>query len=181
MSLKLTAALVLAGVSYHVEASSVAELRDTIVALTNTDTPAVNGTVIGVAADGAKAEAKAPTKAKKSAETEKPAATPSPAPETEKATATTASEAGQKSSSPTTSATNSAPAVTDYLKTGIPDKIAAYLGEKDAAGYADRRASVVALLTSFSVKKGPELKAEQFAEFESKLDAIVAPADDDIG
>lgn len=179
MSLKIIASLALAGTTYQVEGTSVAEVREAITQLRAADAEPTGQAVNGVGELG-----KSTKTAKKSAETEKPAASPSPAPETAKADMT-ASEAGQKSSSPTNSSTSSTPAVTDYLKTGISDKMASYLGEKPTVGYADRRATIVALLNSFNVKKGPELKPEQFAEFEAAITKLSAGnagnADDDLG
>lgn len=65
-----------------------------------------------------------------------------------------------------------------YEKSGIAEKIAGYLGDKNSEGYGDRRAKIVGLLTEFSVKSGKDLKPEQFADFTAKLDAATAPAED---
>lgn len=110
----------------------------------------------------------------KSAKTEVPAASPPPAAEKPKAD-TAASE--KKDEKPASTAP------VEYAKTGLPEKIATYLGDKtaDESGYADRRNKLVALLTSFNAKKGPELKAEQFADFEAALDKLSAPGEDDLG
>jgi hypothetical protein len=116
----------------------------------------------------AKPETKGAAKPPKPAKTETPAASPPPAAETPKAD-TAASE--KKADAPA-----SAKAADTYEKTGFAEKIAGYLGVKESEGYADRRAKLVALLTSFDVKKGPDLKPEQFADFGAKLEALVAPA-----
>src|SRR5574341_182818 len=68
--------------------------------------------------------------------------------------------------------------VVTYEKSGIAEKIAGYLGDKNSEGYGDRRAKIVGLLTEFSVKSGKDLKPEQFADFTAKLDAATAPAED---
>lgn len=65
-----------------------------------------------------------------------------------------------------------------YEKSGIGEKIANYLGDKNSEGYGDRRAKIVGLLAEFNVKSGKELKPEQFGDFTTKLNAVTAPGED---
>jgi hypothetical protein len=62
-----------------------------------------------------------------------------------------------------------------YEESGLAQEIADCIGDKAAADYADRRAAVVALLTKYGAKRGPDLKPEQFAEFGAELAAIASP------
>ncbi len=115
------------------------------------------------------AAAKEATSVKKSVKTEAPAATTQPAVEQPKAATSASSKKDDKPAS-------TAKVEVDYTKTTLPNKIAGYLGDKtaDEMGYATRRSNLIDLLTSFNVKKGPELKPEQFAEFEVALDRLSA-------
>ena len=72
-------------------------------------------------------------------------------------------------STPKTEATKPADVPT-YEKSGIPEKIKAAV-DKD-------KTKVIALLGEFGVKKGGELKPEQFADFTTKIDALLAGGDD---
>lgn len=98
-----------------------------------------------------------------------------PKPKAEKtAAAETAKPADTKPSADTAPA--AAPAekpkadVPTYEKSGIPEKIKTMV-DKD-------KAKVIALLGEFGVKKGGELKPEQFADFTAKIDALLAGGDD---
>ena len=64
---------------------------------------------------------------------------------------------------------DTAPTAVPYEKTGLPEKIAACV-KKDRDG-------VVALLAEFGAKKGSELKAEQYAAFGEKIDALLGAGD----
>jgi hypothetical protein len=77
-----------------------------------------------------------------------------------------ATQAAAPATQPSASPSPSTPAVVDYTKTGLPEKI--------AAAAAKDRTATVALLTKFGVKKGPELKPEQFAEFGVEVDKLLA-------
>ena len=75
---------------------------------------------------------------------------------------------------PTASAPSAAPAPTaapavPYVKSGLPEKIAAAVG-------GGKRAEIVALLAKFGAKKGGELKPDQFQAFGAELDALAEPA-----
>ena len=88
----------------------------------------------------------------------------------------------EKAAAPVTPATDAKPAAAEaktvkYEDTGIAEKIAAALGDKAAEGYAERRTAVVALLTEFGVKKGPELKPEQYESFTARINALLQPED----
>lgn len=156
------------GVSYHVNADTVAELIASISAIK------------GEAAPAAKADTPAPTPenkpAKKSASTDKAAASSPPAASTKEASAASA----PTPASPSPAAAPAAAEVT-YDKSGLPEKIAGYLGLKETEGYADRRAKLVALLSKFSVKTGKDLKADQFAAFDAEITALATPAEEDLG
>jgi hypothetical protein len=168
MSLRFTVSFVHNEGSYYLEADSASELVTSIAAIKGGATPAAN------------TPAPTPTETKpgkKSASTDKAAASSPPADSTKADSA--ASAPTPASSSP--AATPAAEPVVDYLKSGIPEKISGYLGDKETGGYAERRAALVALLTSFTVKTAKELKAEQFKDFGAKLDALVKPAEDDLG
>ena len=108
--------------------------------------------------DQAPAPAAAPTKEKsplKSAEAAKPAATQSSA-----------------GTVPTPAASETAPtppagdAAVPYEKSGVPERIQKLV--------AKDRAAAVALLGEFGVKKGGELKPDQFAAFAARCDAALA-------
>lgn len=88
----------------------------------------------------------------------------------------------EKAAAPATPASDAKPAAAEvkavkYEDTGIAEKIAAALGDKAAEGYAERRTAVVALLTEFGVKKGPELKPEQYESFTARINALLQPED----
>lgn len=169
MALKLNATLTVAGVTLHVESDSVSGLVDAIKELTAGFDPKV-GT----------GNTPAPTpetgKAKKSASTDKSAASSPPADSTKADSA--ASAATPASSSP---AAAPAAAEVTYEKSGIPEKIAGYLGAKESGGYAERRAAMVALLTEFKVKTGKDLTAAQFGDFDAALTKLATPAEEDLG
>lgn len=170
MSLKLIASLVVAGVSISVEATSVAELGIAIKDLQADLDPKTGG-----------ATTPAPTpeagKAKKSASTDKAAASSQPADSTKVDSAASA----PTPASPSPAAAPAAEPVVDYLKSGLPEKISGYLGDKESGGYADRRAALVKLLADFKVKTAKELTPAQFKDFGTKMDELAKPAEDDLG
>jgi hypothetical protein len=171
MSLKLNATLTVAGVTLHAESDSVAGLID-----------AINGLTAGLDPKTGTGQASAPTpaptpetaKGKKSASTDKPASSPPPADST---------KADSAASAPTPASSSPAPAAVEvtYEKSGLGEKIAAYLGIKDSAGYADRRSKLVELLKKFDATSGKNLKPAQFAEFDADLAKLVgAAAEEDL-
>lgn len=167
MSLRINATFVHEGVNYYVEADTVAELA----------------TNIGLIKGGAAAPAPstpAPTpetgKGKKSASTDKAAASSPPADSTKADSAASA----PTPASPSPAAAPAEPVV-DYLKSGLPEKISGYLGDKDSGGYADRRAALVKLLGDFKVKTAKELTPAQFKDFGTKMDELAKAADEDLG
>jgi hypothetical protein len=105
----------------------------------------------------------------KPAKTETPAVSPSSAAPTP---APTAAPAAAPTPAPSPSPAAAADTGGDYLKSGIPELIQQYVA-KDRAG-------AIALLGKFNVKKGAELKPEQFAEFKTAIEAALAPAGDDL-
>ena len=107
---------------------------------------------------------------KASPKTEMPSpAKPDPKPKAEKpASEKPAATAPAPAASTEPSAATAQTAV-PYEKTGLPEKIAACV-KKDRDG-------VVALLAEFGAKKGSELKAEQYAAFGEKIDALLAAGD----
>ena len=102
---------------------------------------------------------------------------PDPKPDPKPGKSSTAGAAAEPSSAkteaaastPKTEATKPADVPT-YEKSGIPEKIKAAV-DKD-------KTKVIALLGEFGVKKGGELKPEQFADFTTKIDALLAGGDD---
>lgn len=167
MTLRINATLVLAGITIAVEANSVEEFAAAHTRLAATLDPKTGG-----------ATTPAPTPetkpGKKSASTDKAAATPSPADGTKVDSAASA----PTPASPSPAAAPAAEPVVDYLKSGIPEKISGYLGDKESGGYADRRAALVKLLADFKVETAKKLKAEQFKDFGTKLDELLNPAED---
>lgn len=109
-------------------------------------------------------------------------------PDTSKAAATTAkttpaasagsssagasSTAGAASPKETEKKADPKPDVPTYEKSGIPEKIKAAV-DKDKPG-------VIKLLGEFGVKKGGELKPEQFTDFTAKIDALLAGGGEDL-
>lgn len=165
MTLKLNAQFCISEVQYYVEADSVSALREAILSLKAETAPATKDIAAPAPTPDAKAEG---TKAKKLAAAEKSAASAPPA--------------TPKETAPPAASETKAPAAPDtYEKTGLGEKIAAFLGEKEAPGYAERRAGLVTLLTQFSVKKGPELKPDQFAAFGEAFEKLANPAEEDLG
>jgi cytoskeletal protein RodZ len=166
MPLNMTASFVHNEVSYHINAESVGELVTSVAAIKGGAAPAAN----------TPAPAPETKPGKKSASTDKPAASSPPADSTKEASAASAP-------TPASSSPAAAPAAAEvtYEKSGIPEKIAGYLGAKESGGYADRRAAMVALLTQFKVKTGKELTAAQFGEFDAALTKLAAPAEEDLG
>jgi hypothetical protein len=171
MSLKLNATLTVAGVTLHAESDSVAGLID-----------AINGLTAGLDPKTGSGQASAPTpapaptetaKGKKPASTDKPAASSPPADST---------KGDSAASAPTPASAPPAAAVeVTYEKSGLGEKIAAYLGIKDSAGYADRRSKLVELLKKFDATSGKNLKPAQFAEFDADLAKLVgAAAEEDL-
>jgi len=166
MSLKLNATFIVAGITVYAESDSVAGLVESI-----------KGTIEGLepkTGTAASTPAPAPTEtkqAKKSASTEKPAASSPPADST---------KADSAASAPTPASPSPAPAAAEvtYEKSGLGEKIAAYLGKQDSAGYADRRAKLVELLKKYEVTTGKNLKPAQFEGFAVDLAALAEPADD---
>lgn len=175
MSLHIHAAFEHAGVGYQVTGESIEAVQSIVNSIKGVGTgtgvgPGATGTAVGSATD--KAESVKPGK---SAKAEKPAASSQPAAETSKGD-TAASE--KKADKP-------ASTVKPYPETDLPDRISKYLGDKvaDPDGHAKRRGALVELFTSFNVKKGPELKAEQCAEFSealAKLENTPASDEDDL-
>lgn len=90
------------------------------------------------------------------------AAAQQPKPETSKPTADT-------------TATTAAPTIKTYAERELGSKIAKFMGERASTGYADRRAKMVALLTEFGVKTGPEIAADKLDSFEAKLTTLTTP------
>ena len=97
----------------------------------------------------------------------KPDPKPDPKPKAEKTAEKPA--ASEKPAADTEPSADTAQTAVPYEKTGLPEKIAACV-KKDRDG-------VVALLAEFGAKKGSELKAEQYAAFGEKIDALLAAGD----
>lgn len=120
--------------------------------------------------------AKQGTEAPGKPDTSKPAATT--------AKTTPAANAGSSSAAASSTAAAATPKETEkpkadpkpdvptYEKSGIPEKIKAAV-DKDKPG-------VIKLLGEFGVKKGGELKPEQFADFTAKIDALLAGGGEDL-
>lgn len=168
MSLKLNAALLVAGITIHVESDSVAGLVEAIKAL-NADLDSKTG------AASTPAPAPEVTKEKKSASTAKTAASSPPADSTKVDSAASAPTPASPSPAPAAAA-----AEVTYEKSGLAEKISGYLGAKESGGYADRRAALIKLLTSFNVKTGKELKSAEFEKFAADLAALATPAEEDL-
>ena len=98
----------------------------------------------------------------------KPDPKPDPKPKAEKTAEKPAAPAPAPAADTKPSA-DTAPTAVPYEKTGLPEKIAACV-KKDRDG-------VVALLAEFGAKKGSELKAEQYAAFGEKIDALLGAGD----
>lgn len=99
-------------------------------------------------------------------------AKPDPKPKAEKTAEKTAEKPAAPAPAPaadTKPSADTAQTAVPYEKTGLPEKIAACV-KKDRDG-------VVALLAEFGAKKGSELKAEQYAAFGEKIDALLAAGD----
>jgi hypothetical protein len=172
MPLKINVSLAVAGLTFAIEASSVDEMTDAIQQLHS---------VLDQKTGVGQASTPAPTpsetgKAKKSASTDKPAASSPPADSTK-------ADSAASAPTPASSSPAAAPAAAEvtYEKSGIPEKIAGYLGAKESGGYAERRAAMVALLTEFKVKTGKDLTAAQFADFDAALTKLATPAEEDLG
>lgn len=84
----------------------------------------------------------------------------------------TAGAASPKDKEPEKVKAETKPDVPTYEKSGIPEKIKAAV-DKDKPG-------VIKLLGEFGVKKGGELKPEQFADFTAKIDALLAGGGEDL-
>ena len=95
-------------------------------------------------------------------------AKPDPKPKAE-TTAKKEPAAAEKPAAATEPSAGTAQTAVPYEKTGLPEKIAACV-KKDRDG-------VVALLAEFGAKKGSELKAEQYAAFGEKIDALLTAGD----
>ena len=107
--------------------------------------------------------AKPKAEAKKAVPSPEPATSPSPAP------ATTAPAAQAE---PAATVAPTPAKLPTYEKSGIPAAVPAYLGASSSEGYMARRQTIVDLLAAFGVKKGPDLKPTQFAEFLAKVQAL---------
>jgi hypothetical protein len=152
--------------NYYLEAETVSELNAAITAVKGGAAPAAN--------------TPAPTPetkpGKKSASTDKAAASSPPADSTK-------ADSAASAPTPASSSPAAAPAAAEvtYEKSGIPEKIAGYLGAKESGGYAERRVAMVALLTEFKVKTGKDLTAAQFTDFDAALTKLSTPAEEDLG
>ena len=73
-------------------------------------------------------------------------------------------------SEPKAETTKPAADVPSYEKSGIPEKIQTMVGKDKPA--------IIKLLGEFGVKKGGELKPEQFADFTKKIDALLGGGED---
>lgn len=112
------------------------------------------------------ADAPTPGKPGRPAKADKPADTP---PSASPAAAAPAPAPTEPAASPTPAAAAASDAV-PYEKSGIPELV--------QKGAAKDRPGVIALLAKFGAKKGPELKAADYAAFKAEIEKLLAPADD---
>jgi hypothetical protein len=156
--------------SYYLEAETVSELNAAIAAVKGGAAPAANTPAANTPAPTPETKP-----GKKSASTDKGAASSPPADSTK-------ADSAASAPTPASSSPAAAPAAeVTYEKSGIPEKIAGYLGAKESGGYAERRAAMVALLTDFKVKTGKDLTAAQFGDFDAALTKLATPAEEDLG
>ena len=117
---------------------------------------------------------KATKETKSTAKTEAPATSPPPAEAAPSPAPVSAPEPSPAPAPVPAPAPASKAEPITYEKTGIAEKINAYLGSKTEGGYASRRAAMVRLLADFGVKSGRELNPEQYDAFKAHIDVLGA-------